>query len=464
LALPGFKERDEGLPMSSDPVISLRNVGKSYMIYDQPIDRLKQSIVPKLERLAGRAPTRFFRDFAALNDVSFDIRKGETVGIIGRNGSGKSTLLQIICGTLAPSSGTVTTKGRIAALLELGSGFNPEFTGRENVHMNATILGLTPAEIDTRFADIVAFADIGDFLEQPVKTYSSGMAVRLAFAVIAHVDADILVIDEALAVGDAFFTQKCMRFLRAFMKRGTVLFVTHDTGSVRNLCDRAIWLEKGVVMQEGSAKDVCDLYLQAFYEAQQGASSTTTLRPLKKRDMTVPLKDQRLEFINASNLRNDLEVFEFDPDAASFGSGGAQITDVELLDKDGARLHWVVGGEDVSVRIHVDVNDTLDAPIIGFFIKDRLGQALFGDNTYLSHQGKDRSCAAGATLQAVFAFQMPILPVGDYSVTVAIANGTQDLHVQHHWIHDAVLFKAQSSSVATGLIGIPMSSIEFKAR
>ena len=196
--------------------------------------------------------------------------------------SGKSTLLQMICGTLNPTSGSIQTNGRIAALLELGSGFNPEFTGRENVYMNASVLGLSNEEIDARFDDIVAFADIGDFIEQPVKTYSSGMMVRLAFAVIAHVDADILVIDEALAVGDAFFTQKCMRFLRNFMKTGTVLFVSHDTGSIKSLCNYALWLEKGQVLQEGTPKEVCELYLEAFYEAQQGKSSTTKLRAFKK--------------------------------------------------------------------------------------------------------------------------------------------------------------------------------------
>lgn len=225
--------------MSSDDNIAIRvsNLSKCYQIYNAPRDRLKQFVLPRLHRLAGRAPKQYFREFWALRDVSFEIKKGETVGIIGRNGSGKSTLLQMICGTLNPTSGSIQTNGRIAALLELGSGFNPEFTGRENVYMNASVLGLRNEEIDTRFEDIVTFSDIGDFIEQPVKTYSSGMMVRLAFAVIAHVDAEILVVDEALAVGDAFFTQKCMRFLRNFMKTGTILFVSHDTGAVVNLSE-----------------------------------------------------------------------------------------------------------------------------------------------------------------------------------------------------------------------------------
>ena len=448
--------------MSSEEIaVRVANLSKCYEIYAKPPDRLKQSTLPRLQRLIRQPPKQYYREFWALKDISFEVKKGETVGIIGRNGSGKSTLLQLICGTLHPSAGHIQVNGRVAALLELGSGFNPEFTGRENVFMNAGVLGLSRQQTEARFDDIVAFADIGDFIDQPVKTYSSGMVVRLAFAVIAHVDADILAIDEALAVGDAFFTQKCMRFLRKFMETGTVLFVSHDTGSVKNLCNHAIWLEKGEVLQEGTPKDVCELYLQAFYEAQQGKSSTTKLIATKNHDTSPPLKDQRLEFINASNLRNDLQIFKFDPEAASFGKGGAQITSVEFFGKEGSPLAWVVGGEQVTLRVHAIAHEPLEAPIIGFTIKDRLGQALFGDNTYLSRREDPLFCEAGNEIQAEFTFLMPTLPAGDYSVNVAIANGTQSQHVQHHWIYDAVLFKSESSSVSTGLIGIPMLHIKL---
>jgi len=438
--------------MSSEVAISVKRLSKCYQIYDKPQDRLLQMLV------GGRR--QFFREFWALHDVSFEIRKGETVGIIGRNGSGKSTLLQIICGTLNQSAGEVTVNGRVAALLELGSGFNPEFSGRENVYMNCALYGMTNEQTSQRLTDIEAFADIGDFIDQPVKTYSSGMMVRLAFAVIAHVDADILVIDEALAVGDTFFTQKCMRFLRQFMKTGTVLFVSHDIGSIKSLCNHALWLEKGRVEHIGSPKEVADLYLEAFYEAQQGKSTTTRMKPVavqRQKDE----KDQRLAFINASQLRNDLEVFSFDPEAASFGKGGAQIVEVEFLDHAGARLKWVVGGETVSLSVTALAHEALASPIIGFFIKDRLGQALFGDNTYLSYCEAPVSCENGSWLHAQFTFQMPILPPGDYSVNVALADGTQDSHVQHHWVHDAVHFKSVSSSVTTGLIGIPMQQIKL---
>jgi lipopolysaccharide transport system ATP-binding protein len=448
--------------MSSEIAIKVENLSKCYQIYDQPRDRLKQFVLPRLQRLVGLPPKQYYREFWALKDVSFEVKKGETVGIIGRNGSGKSTLLQMICGTLSPTSGNVTANGRIAALLELGSGFNPEFTGSENVYMNAAVLGLTKDEINARFDEIAAFADVGEFIDQPVKTYSSGMMLRLAFAVIAHVDADILVIDEALAVGDAFFTQKCMRFLRNFMKTGTVLFVSHDTGSIKNLCNYAVWLEKGQVLQVGSPKDVCELYLEAFYEAQQGKGSTTKLRAFKKPDDFLPLKDQRLEFINISNLRNDLRIFKFDPDAASFGKGGAQIYDVRLLDENEHPLAWIVGGEKVTLRVIVHVYQDLDSPIIGFYVKDRLGQALFGDNTFLSYREKPVHCRQGNELRSDFVFYMPLLPSGEYSITIAIANGTQEIHEQHHWIHDAVLFKSESSSVAAGLIGIPMLDVKLQ--
>ena len=447
---------------SNDIAIRVQGLSKCYGIYANPRDRLKQFILPRLQRLIGQAPKQYFRQFWALKDVSFEIKKGETVGIIGRNGSGKSTLLQMICGTLSPTSGSIQTNGRIAALLELGSGFNPEFTGRENVYMNASVLELSNEEIDARFDDIIAFADIGDFIEQPVKTYSSGMMVRLAFAVIAHVDADILVVDEALAVGDAFFTQKCMRFLRNFMKTGTVLFVSHDTGSIKSLCNYAVWIEKGQVIQEGAPKEVCELYLEAFYEVQQGKSSTTKLRAFKNRDDSLPLKDQRLEFINTTNLRNDLQIFKFDPDAASFGKGGAQIHDVRLLDENEHPLAWIVGGEKVTLRVIVHAFQDLDSPIIGFHIKDRLGQSLFGDNTFLSYKEQPVNCKEGNELEADFTFNMPLLPAGEYSITTAIANGTQEIHEQHHWIHDAVLFKSESSSVVSGLIGIPMREVKLQ--
>lgn len=258
--------------MSSENAIKVENLCKVYHIYDQPRDRLKQFFLPRVRGLIGQVPKNYFQEFWALRDVSIEVKKGETIGIIGRNGSGKSTLLQIICGTLSPTTGTVETNGRIAALLELGSGFNPEFTGRENVYMNAAVLGLNKEEVNARFNDIVAFADIGDFIEQPVKTYSSGMLVRLAFAVSVSVAPDILVVDEALAVGDMAFQQKCLQRLADLSEQGTtILLVTHDIMLTRNYCGRVIYLDRGLVKRIGDAESVGEMYVRDMFSEKQNA-------------------------------------------------------------------------------------------------------------------------------------------------------------------------------------------------
>lgn len=445
---------------SVEPEVMIRveNLSKCYQIYDKPQHRLWQGLF--------RGRKQFFREFWALKDVSFEVRRGETVGIIGRNGSGKSTLLQMICGTLTPTSGTIDVRGRVGALLELGAGFNPEFTGRENVYMNGSILGLTREEIDLRYEDIIAFADVGQFIDQPLKTYSSGMYVRLAFAVIANIEADVLVIDEALAVGDAFFVQKCMRFLRRFLeKNGTLVFVSHDSGAVVNLCDRAIWLERGEVGLSGSAKEVCDDYLASNVEASQGQSEVSRLhrtRALGEPGHRWP-RDMRLDFINTSTRRNDIEIVDHEVTSAQFGLGGGLITTTELRDEKGATLTWCIGGEGVVLRVVVDVKKDIEMPIVGYYFRDRLGQNLFGDNTCISTAQRPISLRAGQRFAVEFRFRMPIFPLGDYTVTVAFAEGTQAEHVQHHWIHDALLIRSHSSSVCTGLVGIPVEDIKYWA-
>ena len=438
----------------SDIAIKVENLSKCYQIYDKPQDRLLQML--------ARGRKQYFKEFWALKDVSFEIKKGETVGIIGRNGSGKSTLLQMICGTLNPTSGSIQTNGRIAALLELGSGFNPEFTGRENVYMNASVLGLSNQEIDARFDDIVAFADIGDFIGQPVKTYSSGMLVRLAFAVIAHVDADILVVDEALAVGDAFFTQKCMRFLRNFMKKGTVLFVSHDTGAVVNLCSKAVLLSHGQIVKTGSPKDVTQQYLATLYESNQtvdGLQIDEINASVNEVESPSEYRDMRENLINASTLRNDIEVFEFTMDQEGFGTGQAKIVSVRILDRDSAPLSWVVGGEDVVLEIKCLIHKDMLNPIVGFQFKDRLGQVVFCDNTFLTYQHSPLIADAGSVIIARFEFRLPVLPSGDYSISPAIAEGSQKEHVQHSWLHDALIVRVHASIVCLGLVGLPMKKI-----
>ena len=442
-------------PDTTEYAIEVNGLGKCYQIYDKPSDRLKQMLV--------RGRKQYYKEFWALKDVSFKIKKGETVGIIGRNGSGKSTLLQMICGTLNPTGGEVKVNGRVAALLELGAGFNPEFSGVENVYMAASLYGLSKEEVDQRFDAIATFADIGDHIHQPVKTYSSGMYVRLAFAVIAHVDADILVIDEALAVGDAFFTQKCMRFLRSFMEAGTILFVSHDTTSVRGLCSYAIWLEHGNITQDGAPKEVCNNYLKELYEQHQGKSQVLDNSEEIKISFE-EYRDQRDSLINLSNLRNDLRIFEFKISDNSFGTGDAEIFSVNFQDANGKPLSWVVGGEQVSIRIGIRCIRSIIKPIVGFLVNDRLGQPIFGDNTYLSYVDDNIECYSGQLLWAAFSFTMPRLASGDYSVTVAIASGTQLDHTQHHWIHEAIIIRSESSSVSTGMVGIPIKEIILEVK
>ena len=455
---------EEGADSADNIAIRVSNLSKHYEIYESPRDRLKQFILPRLQRFAGQQPGQYFREFWALRDVLFTVKKGETVGIIGRNGSGKSTLLQMICGTLNPTAGNIHTNGRVVALLELGSGFNPEFTGYENVYMYALILGLTTQEIDAKYEDIIAFADIGDFIDQPVKIYSSGMYVRLAFAVIANMDADVIIVDEALSVGDAFFVQKCMRFLRKFIEHGTLVFVSHDTGAVLNLCDRAIWLHEGAVHKDGHPKEVTEAYLANLYEAQQGASAVAAVKQEQALDRLAEPRDMRLDFINSTPLRNDIELFEFNDDGLSFGKGGASIKAVTLLDNAGAPLSWVVGGEEVSLLIQCHANENLQNPIIGFSVKDRLGQSIFVDNTFLTYADRSVTVAAAQMFAAEFSFRMPVMPVGDYSISVAIADGAQLEHIQHQWVNDALIFKVHSSSVCHGLIGVPMKEIRMTVK
>lgn len=446
----------EQILSSTEHAISCTDICKCYQVYVRPEDRLKQSLLPRVQRVARQPVRRYFNEFWALRGVNFHVARGETVGIIGRNGSGKSTLLQVVCGTLAPTAGWVEVNGRIAALLELGSGFNPEFTGRENVFLNGVVLGLTREQIKERFDDIALFADIGDFIDQPVKTYSSGMVVRLAFAVIAHVDADILVIDEALAVGDAVFTQKCMRFLRSFKRTGTVLFVSHDAASILSLCDRAIWIDGGVLRMQGSAQDVSNAYME--YTAQEIYGDALKLRAIKE-SRGESLEDLEPSTAMDPDIDTGTAVHIFDNITQSDGweSDQARIVSVTIEDAQGNALGVFKGGERVCVRIRARCVMPLASPILGFFVKDRLGQSLFGEHTYTYRP--NMSTSPGDTLEAVFSFRLPLLPNGSYAMTVSIADGDPFNHVQHHWLHDALLINVVSDRLRYGLVGIPFDSV-----
>ena len=448
--------------MSFDDIaITVEGVSKRFEIYAHPRDQLKQFVLPRLQRTLGMKSKQHYREFWALKDISFEIKKGETVGIIGLNGSGKSTLLQMLCGTLIPTSGIVNINGRVAALLELGAGFNPEFTGRENVYMNANLLGLSNLDIGVRFDDIVAFADIGDFIDQPVKTYSSGMYVRLAFAVIAHVNAEILIIDEALAVGDALFTQKCMGFLRSFMKNGTVLFVSHDIPSVKNLCTRVLWLEKGQVLKDGNPNDVCELYyqhtLQGIYgdEVSLNTISNSIINNVTEQENPPP------ETVLAIDYESKISMKDNSAMATGWQTGAAEVISISMEHIDNKSNNVFEGGERVRVIMRAKANSALANPMLGFIVKDRLGQELFGENTLPFTKGKQFLVMSGQELKAEFIFRLPMLQDGQYVVMTSLANGDSYNHVQHHYVHDALIINVYSRNIRFGIVGIPFESVSL---
>lgn len=412
--------------MNHETAISVEDASKVYYLFESPTERLISTLLKNNPR--GR------KEVHALAHVNLVVKKGETLAIIGRNGSGKSTLLQIICGILKPTHGRIHTHGRIAALLELGAGFNPEFTGRENVYLSAAIYGLTRDKIDARLNAILDFSEIGEYIDQPVKTYSSGMFVRLAFSIIAHLEADILVIDEALAVGDIYFTQKCMRFLREFKKHGTLLFVSHDTSSVINLCDRAAWLEKGRLLMEGDARKVSEAYIASFYEANGSSSPETPSHTLPE------------EKSGSSS-------------SGEFGAGGAKILKTRLVDVEGKDLHVLDHAQMVTLMVECVANEAIESPILGFFVRDRLGQPLFGENS-LGRSEQWSIMNPGQHLTLSFSFHMPLLATGDYTLGVALGAGDQLKHVQHHWIYDALAFKSQCNPHLTGIIELTETSFD----
>lgn len=441
--------------MSSEWAIRVHNLSKTYRLYDRPSDRGKQWILPVVQKCLGREPEQYYREVHAVKNVSFEVKKGEPLGIIGRNGSGKSTLLQLIVGTVSPTSGTVEIDGRVAALLELGAGFDPEFTGRENVCLNASLLGLSQADIDAQLDHILAFADIGASIDQPVKTYSSGMVVRLAFAVMAHVKADILVIDEALAVGDAFFVQKCIRFLREFMERGTVLFVSHDSAAVLSLCRKALWLEHGQIAGIGRAKTVCDRYLHDSYavtqdEAGAGASEVWSASTSNGMQVRPALK---YESKGENGLRSAENVSRSEDHQA-------RIEKVVFTDATGRAIHTVSRRERVSLRVWCRTFIWLKSPIVGFLVRDRFGQSLFGANTCVGGQEISNPLAPGSSFVAWLEFVMPVLHPGDYVISVALADGTQQQHVQHHWIHDALAFTSAPAETCFGLFAVELVQVD----
>lgn len=435
--------------------IVVTNLGKAYRQYHSRWSRLIEWVWP-----FGKA--RHERKWV-LRDINFRVSPGHAVGIIGTNGAGKSTLLKLITGTTQPTQGSVKMQGRVAALLELGMGFHPDFTGRQNVVMAAQLLGLHEDEVNLHMAEIESFAEIGGYIDQPVRVYSSGMQVRLAFAVATAVRPDILIVDEALSVGDGYFQHKCFARIRMFQEKGsTLLFVSHDLAVVRSLCDQAIWLDNGVIRDAGETKTVLDGYAKALYAKGQEVEVAAEQVPVERDVPKVESRqkrDCRLDFINNTNLRNDIEIFEFKQDAARWGDGKAKITDTKLQDANGTTLNWIIGGEEVVLSVEAQANEMLERVIVGFMVRDRLGQNLFGDNTYITTMDVPVSIGKNSKFQGRFRFLMPILPQGTYAVTVAIATGTQKDHIAHDWINEALFFESHNGISVSGLVGVPMHDI-----
>ena len=431
---------------SDDIVLSVRNVSKCFEIYEKPVHRLYQTLC------AGRK--KFYREFWALKDISFDVRKGECVGIIGRNGAGKSTLLQIITGTLAATAGTVELKGRVAALLELGSGFNPEFTGRENVYMNGAILGLTRKEIDERFDDIVAFADIGDFIDQPVKTYSSGMMVRLAFAVNVFVDPEVLIVDEALAVGDAAFQRKCFMRMDALRQKGvTLILVTHDTGTVKSRCDRAIYLKDHVVKRNGPAEDVVAEYMRDMFPSESGDGCSADEPDISSKKPSVGKPDE-----NAYVLE---KVFH-SGDVHSWGVGGGAIRAVRIKGLDGGTLlrtpcHLTIEVDAAWSRDFVarKISEENLKPnmMIGIRLSDVRDIAIYGTNNVLEKVVIDPFASESATV--VYSLDLPPIMEGPVFVTTAVAIGTMEHHVNLNWNDMTIELQSDTNEPIGGIFRCP---------
>lgn len=384
--------------MSAEPVIRVEGVSKVYQIYGAPGDRLKQAL--------WRGRRTFYKEFWALRDISFEVHRGETVAIIGRNGSGKSTLLQIICGILQPTTGGVSVAGRLAALLELGAGFNPEFTGRENVFVNGALLGLSRQEIEARFDDIAAFADIGEFIDQPVKTYSSGMFVRLAFSVAVHSDPDVLVVDEALAVGDAMFQAKCMTRMRRLMQGGTtLLFVSHDVAAVKALCSRAVLLDRGRALAIGDTQQVVDEYTRLVHAREAPpteAESAPSLAPAEAADLGDDTAFTRLASIQR------------------MGNNKATIRNVQLTDVRGVTSEGFLHGQEMRLRMLVTVNAPIPLLAFGYHIRDRNGVDVVYSDSLIEDQSI-RNPSPGSSFLIEWAFPVP-LRNGQYNVACVVSS------------------------------------------
>jgi lipopolysaccharide transport system ATP-binding protein/teichoic acid transport system ATP-binding protein len=408
---------------SNGSSIEVRDLRKVFRLYSGPGARLLEALHPLRKT--------FHQEHHALDGLSFTIPRGETVAFIGKNGAGKSTLLKLITGIHTPTSGTVNVEGRISALLELGTGFNPELTGVENVYFTGAIMGIPKAQMEQRLPEILAFADIGDYVNQPVKQYSSGMFVRLAFAVAVHVDPEILIIDEALSVGDMRFQQKCYRRIREFKEKGvTILFVSHDMGAVNNFCDRCLWLKDGKIERDGVPSEVIRAYAAYMnYDAP-------TIEPTKAL---------------AQAEKHTGDDWHSVDGCSSFGDKGAEITRVAFARKGDKRsIDVLQGNEEVEFAMEVLFHRDMEQPLYGLLIKDQYGNQILSINSFV-YEFATMPRKAGERVVFRFAFRFPLIRNGEYAISAAIAEGTQSVHTEHHWVHDALVVQVANRSLKSSL-------------
>ena len=425
--------------MSAERVIEIKDVTKIYKLYDKPIDRLKESM-----SLRHRS---YHKDFYALRGLSFFVEKGQTVGIIGTNGSGKSTILKIITGVLTPTSGEVSVKGKISALLELGAGFNMDYTGIENIYMNGTMMGYSKREMDDKLADILDFAEIEDFVHQPVKTYSSGMFVRLAFALAINVEPEILIVDEALSVGDVFFQSKCYRRMEEIRKNGTtIVMVTHDMGSIIKYCDKVILLNKGEYIAEGPAGRMVDLYKKILAGQMESLREELASR---REGVSEDAPGRRAGAGGSEPGGLMREKLTINANREEYGDGRAEIFDLGLLDARGNLTNLLLKGEVFTIRERIRFHADIEAPIFTYTIKDRKGTELTGTNT-LFEGAQVKPVKAGDIYDVAFTQKMT-LQGGEYLLSMSCTGFEGGEHVVYHRLYDVANITVISNKNTVGI-------------
>ncbi|MFC2470257.1 ABC transporter ATP-binding protein [Lachnoanaerobaculum gingivalis] len=428
--------------MQSNLAINVCDVTKIYRLYDKPIDRLKESI--------SLTHKKYHKEFFALDKISFSVEKGSTVGIIGTNGSGKSTILKIITGVLNPTTGSVEVDGNISALLELGAGFNMDYTGIENIYMNGTMMGFSREQMEAKLPEILEFADIGDFVYQPVKTYSSGMFVRLAFALAINVEPEILIVDEALSVGDVFFQAKCYRRMEEIRKTGTtILMVTHDMGSVIKYCDKVILLNKGEFLAEGPAGEMVDLYKKILAGRMDDLEA----------DLAKRLDSNFSDMMELNNDINKTHAKEYhglmkdkisiNPNKTEYGDGRAEIYDLGLLDSKGELTNLLLKGEEFTIREKIKFNANIESPIFTFTIKDKKGTELSGTNTMF--EGVEVKPVKPGDEAVVEFKQKMTLQGGEYLLSMSCTGFENGTHVVYHRLYDVTFITVISNKNTVGV-------------